>query len=156
MVQTREERLARKRERNRRWAAANPEKVSASQKKYREANPEIYREAQKRHRENNPGRYLELQRARYASNPDRHREVARRNMRDRKIGRGVDEREYADIIVLDPCSYCGSRVVTIDHIDPVSLGGKNSWDNFTPACRSCNSSKNSTPLLFALLRMNSC
>ncbi|MFK5283804.1 hypothetical protein ACI3PL_29935, partial [Lacticaseibacillus paracasei] len=66
-MQSAAERLARKRERNRKWAAANPEKVAASQKKYREANPEVYRDATRRYREADPGRDRANQRARYAS-----------------------------------------------------------------------------------------
>lgn len=58
--------------------------------------------------------------------------------------------EWAKIIKQDPCSYCGKRSNSIDHIDPIILGGKSNWDNLTPACRSCNSSKNSKRLFLFL------
>ncbi len=45
------------------------------------------------------------------------------------------------------CQYCGSRKkLTIDHVIPVSKGGKNTWDNLVIACESCNQKKaNRTP-----------
>ena len=40
------------------------------------------------------------------------------------------------------CQYCGSKKdLTIDHIIPVSKGGKTSFENCTTACRRCNNKK---------------
>jgi len=43
------------------------------------------------------------------------------------------------------CQYCGIDVsrksATLDHVLPVSLGGKSVWENCTTACMNCNSSK---------------
>ena len=40
------------------------------------------------------------------------------------------------------CAYCGSEHnLTMDHIVPVSKGGRTTPDNVIPACSSCNSSK---------------
>lgn len=43
------------------------------------------------------------------------------------------------------CQYCGITVneqsATLDHVHPVSLGGKTTWENSTTACRSCNYKK---------------
>lgn len=43
------------------------------------------------------------------------------------------------------CQYCGSaygtHLLTIDHIDPVSRGGKNALENYTLACAACNQRK---------------
>lgn len=43
------------------------------------------------------------------------------------------------------CQYCGERLhdknCSIDHVIPVSKGGKNRWDNLTTSCRLCNSYK---------------
>jgi 5-methylcytosine-specific restriction endonuclease McrA len=40
------------------------------------------------------------------------------------------------------CQYCGKKFQTselsLDHIIPRSLGGKNSWENIVCACTSCN------------------
>lgn len=41
------------------------------------------------------------------------------------------------------CQYCGSKSgkMTIDHIVPISRGGKDSWENCVTSCHSCNSLK---------------
>lgn len=43
------------------------------------------------------------------------------------------------------CQYCGDkvdrRVATLDHVLPVSYGGKSTWENSTTACAACNSLK---------------
>ena len=43
------------------------------------------------------------------------------------------------------CQYCGCnierKVATLDHVLPVSKGGKTTWDNCVTACGPCNSHK---------------
>jgi 5-methylcytosine-specific restriction endonuclease McrA len=43
------------------------------------------------------------------------------------------------------CQYCATsvnkRTATLDHVLPVSHGGKTTWENCTTACSVCNSSK---------------
>ena len=45
------------------------------------------------------------------------------------------------------CQYCGTHVstntVTMDHVWPVSRGGKTNWENIVAACPPCNASKGS-------------
>jgi 5-methylcytosine-specific restriction endonuclease McrA len=40
------------------------------------------------------------------------------------------------------CQYCGTEVndqtATLDHVHPVSQGGKTTWENSTTACKPCN------------------
>jgi len=45
------------------------------------------------------------------------------------------------------CVYCGSRNdLTLDHVVPRSIGGKDSWENLVSACQTCNTKKgNRTP-----------
>lgn len=45
------------------------------------------------------------------------------------------------------CVYCGTRdTLTIDHVIPKSMGGRDAWDNLVTACQKCNSKKgNMTP-----------
>lgn len=44
--------------------------------------------------------------------------------------------------------YCGEPIrVGIDHLTPIIADGDSSWDNLTPACRSCNTAKRDKPLL---------
>jgi 5-methylcytosine-specific restriction endonuclease McrA len=43
------------------------------------------------------------------------------------------------------CQYCGDEVTeqnaTLDHVHPVSKGGKTTWENSTTACKPCNYKK---------------
>lgn len=43
------------------------------------------------------------------------------------------------------CQYCGERFspedLTLDHVIPISRGGKDCWGNVVTACRSCNNKK---------------
>lgn len=42
------------------------------------------------------------------------------------------------------CVYCGSRdSLTIDHVLPRSMGGRDTWDNLVTACQKCNAKKGS-------------
>jgi len=46
------------------------------------------------------------------------------------------------------CQYCGAKGIplTIDHVIPKALGGKDIWTNLVTACHSCNNRKgNRTP-----------
>jgi HNH endonuclease len=80
---------------------------------------------------------------------------ARRYDNGRERWRAVSAEVAAELIGViraDPCAYCGSRTeVTIDHIDPLSAGGKHVPENIAAACRSCNASKKERPLLLFLL-----
>lgn len=48
------------------------------------------------------------------------------------------------------CQYCyqefTSRDLTLDHVVPVSKGGRKSWQNVVAACRRCNQKKGSRSL----------
>lgn len=70
-------------------------------------------------------------------------------LRLRIPGKVMDPFErWRDIVLRDPCAYCGSaRATTIDHIEPQALGGLKSWTNETGACRACNERKGATRLL---------
>lgn len=43
------------------------------------------------------------------------------------------------------CAYCGARCpeadLTVEHIVPISRGGRHDWTNVVTACRSCNTRK---------------
>jgi len=47
------------------------------------------------------------------------------------------------------CRYCGGRApdvtLTIDHVVPVALGGRDQPDNLVAACKDCNAGKSSVP-----------
>ncbi len=41
------------------------------------------------------------------------------------------------------CQYCGKRTtdLTIDHVIPKAIGGKDTWENLVTACMKCNNKK---------------
>lgn len=43
------------------------------------------------------------------------------------------------------CQYCGvsvtEKTATLDHVTPISKGGKSTWTNLSTACKKCNWSK---------------
>jgi 5-methylcytosine-specific restriction endonuclease McrA len=43
------------------------------------------------------------------------------------------------------CQYCGkhTRDLTLDHVIPRSMGGRDTWDNLVSACAQCNHRKGS-------------
>ncbi|MGY4720635.1 HNH endonuclease [Naumannella cuiyingiana] len=44
------------------------------------------------------------------------------------------------------CAYCAGHASTVDHLVPVSRGGRNTWSNTVAACGPCNARKaNRTP-----------
>jgi hypothetical protein len=85
-----------------------------------------------------------------AANPQRSREVQRRAEANRRLRGARVSGEYAAILRLDPCAYCGAPAGAIDHIVPTLAGGDGHWTNLTAVCHSCNSSKRSAPLLLWL------
>lgn len=39
------------------------------------------------------------------------------------------------------CGYCGNAATTIDHVQPRSRGGKDTWENLVACCLKCNNIK---------------
>ncbi|PTL73194.1 HNH endonuclease [Rathayibacter caricis DSM 15933] len=39
------------------------------------------------------------------------------------------------------CGYCGMHANTIDHIQPKSRGGRDTWENLVACCHRCNNTK---------------
>jgi 5-methylcytosine-specific restriction endonuclease McrA len=93
-----------------------------------------------------------------AANPERARQLSRRYAAEREArrqkarsGNPTLAAEYMEIVLADPCAYCGGASAHIDHIEPLAQGGEHGWDNFTAACANCNKRKHTKPLL-AFLR----
>lgn len=49
------------------------------------------------------------------------------------------------------CQYCGSEFarknLTLDHVIPLSKGGRTRWDNIVAACQKCNSAKGNKTIM---------
>ena len=70
--------------------------------------------------------------------------VKRKHLRDYKVSRvGVFSRDNYT------CQYCGDNLnvseCTIDHVVPISKGGRTTWHNVVTACYPCNNSKGNNP-----------
>lgn len=104
---------------------------------WREANRERYREALRRFARLNPDKVRGYSGARAA------------------VPFTEEALDYADLIERDPCVYCGAPSESIDHIDPVAVGGDSDWNNLAPACLTCNSSKGAKSLLRFLMYRHS-
>lgn len=52
------------------------------------------------------------------------------------------------------CGYCSKKAETIDHVLPVSKGGKSTFENTVAACFTCNSKKGNQTLRQCGMRLN--
>jgi 5-methylcytosine-specific restriction endonuclease McrA len=139
------------------------------ERRRRQRDPEHFREVQARGRERRRERIREQDRARRLANAEEYREADRARSRDprrrawareyrrlaarrRRLGINAETEAYAEVVVADPCSYCGKSAAHADHIVAVARGGANEWGNLTGACASCNFRKATSDLLPFLLR----
>lgn len=70
----------------------------------------------------------------------------------KRRGLTVDKeaKEWMQILLKDPCCYCGEPTEHIDHIQPVASDGDSHWSNLTAACSSCNYDKRAKPMMLWL------
>ena len=154
------------------WHAANSDKVQARHTAYRAANSEKVRSRDAAYYAANTERVNARNTAYYAANATRGRACAaawhkanpvacfaararRRALKLAAPGRGVTAAQWQDVLdaARGLCAYCNERKpLTMDHIEPLSLGGAHDIDNIAAACQSCNSSKNDAPLVVWLAR----
>lgn len=91
----------------------------------------------------NPSKMNEYQKSYFKSHPEKFKLKSHRR-RTLKLNGGVYSvtvKEIADMLKR-PCFYCGEESKHIDHIVPLSRGGRHSIGNLIQACASCNLSKN--------------
>lgn len=136
----------------RKWAQANPERRREQIARYKAANREELRAKNRAYYHQQMADDPERVRARRRKAAKSPKGALANRLAAHKRRGAVPDREYAEIILRDPCSLCGARPVEIDHIDPVSVGGSGSWENLTALCRSCNASKNGSRLVLHLAR----
>lgn len=94
-----------------------------------------------------PAKFRRYQRTWYRRTIDERRLQSRRASHLRRLRvSGADTRKILDKewrrLYRSPCFYCGAvDAGTVDHVIPISRGGRQSIGNLVPACGSCNSSK---------------
>lgn len=151
------------REKGRRWRAKNPEKArqnsTRATKNLRAKDPDYFRRWYAAHADNERERSKQVMRRLRAEDPERERATQRRYRENNIEAVRARERERTNArralqpwspelaclmaeLVEQSCTYCGATDnITIDHVVPLSRGGKHEAQNLAPACYSCNSSK---------------
>lgn len=118
------------------WNADNPERNAAACKRSYAAHAEQRREyARKRYQETRGVATLQKSR----------RERTRINMQNRRSAGRVTKMEWAGILAEHGsfCYWCKAVEVPLemDHVSPISKGGKHEKANIVPSCRPCNASR---------------
>ena len=131
---------ARKSAYNRVYRERHPETVAEAVREARAKKPDLYRANRKRWAANNPIKWAEA------------RVAMTRRRRALKRGAAISDltaEEWRAIKAqyLGRCAYCGEipRVMTQDHVIPLSKGGNHTRSNVVPACHPCNVRKFTGP-----------
>lgn len=142
-------------ERTRRWREKHPEKARETWQRWQQENREKSRENSRKSYAKN----AEKTRAKHAEWRANNRELARQRnresywrdpekVRSRVHLRRVNEREFLVLpkelkrLYSQPCAACGSlENQSIDHIVPVSRGGRHTVGNLQTLCLPCNVKK---------------
>lgn len=141
---------ARKAERARTYYALDTDKFLERARAYRAKYHEKVLARTRRWRVAQGPALNERRRQVYAINPEPHRESARIRGRKRYAAMhspesdGLTKAQWNELLdIYDRrCAYCFSEgPLTMDHVYPLSRGGRHSPDNVAPACRPCNISK---------------
>lgn len=142
--------IAKTRASKRLYTRDHREENKARSKRWREQNPQQFKSKRDAWRQNNAERHRQSNAEWREANRERYREQMRRAKLLRKVGKNKESAIYARILYADPCSYCGDRSASLDHIQAVSQGGGNGCENLTGACMRCNAAKQDKPLLLFL------
>lgn len=135
-----------------RWYETNRERACAAQKARRAADPVARKASEKRYRENYLAKHPERAREAWRRYRKTHPEVSREHGRQRRARLNLVETSPFDVGQLFDdyarlCAYCLEPATEIDHVVAITKGGGHTIENCVPTCRTCNSSKNNTPLL---------
>jgi 5-methylcytosine-specific restriction endonuclease McrA len=167
-VLTDEERKNQQKICSRRWYERNRDKAIKKAAVRRKAHPEKAAEYQATYRNTHPEKVAEIQATYYNTHPEKEakRHATYRNTHPEEFRLSCAQRrafkcsntpisdlltstEWLLILALADghCAYCDKEAkLTLDHVIPLSKGGKHSKDNVVAACGHCNSSKGNRTL----------
>ncbi len=77
----------------------------------------------------------------FAANPEKREEYAKSKKIRAASNKNPLTQEWVQILLKDPCFYCGNSCESIDHVTPVSRNGTDDVTNIMGVCKECNSSK---------------
>ena len=119
------------------------DKNAVRHKRYREANKEKVRQATLNWQINNPESYKRSKNKWRLENPEKFRSLKqKRRAKIRENGTFVISGKEIKRLYESSCFYCGSdNQIEIDHVIPISKGGRHSIGNLVSACKKCNRSK---------------
>lgn len=130
-------------ENKRAWNEKNKEKKKRYNERWRLNNPGKAKEISKASREKRKLHYVEMDRAR----------CAKRRATKRGAKGSLSKFDIEEITKSQggKCAYCKRKTkMTVDHIQPLSKGGRHSRENIQMTCGACNSSKrDADPIEFA-------
>lgn len=119
-----------------------PDKYAEYHRAWRAANLDKFREYGRKWRRDNPEKYCEVAKN-WRSTPNGKAYVIRRTCLRRGAGTvSVEDIKTCFAVFGSSCAYCGTgRGLQLDHVWPVTKGGRSGVRNIVPACKRCNLSK---------------
>jgi 5-methylcytosine-specific restriction endonuclease McrA len=126
----------------------NTEKIRSNYKKYYYNNQEAISKTNAKWRDNNRDRISRTS-STWAKNNLEKRRGYWQKYRSLKVNNSfeISSSEIKKLYNSD-CFYCGaSEDITLDHVIPLSRGGRHSIGNIVPACGKCNYSKNNKTVI---------
>lgn len=139
------------------YRAENPDKVRAYSREYRNARRDEMRAYNRTYYASKRDRWYEYNRQYRIANPEKfalYSKTSYNQRRARMMGAGspgVSPADWRRLVVRfdGRCAYCGQRSerLTMDHVIPLSRGGRHGIGNVLPACMPCNQSKGSKYLV---------
>lgn len=138
MRKERDEQPERARARDARWYAKHRKRKCDYASAARKSDPDKYRERQRKYRKTEKGAYHHREDA-------RKRNALIRHSRHMSSADAMTRQEWERILLLAKgrCFWCGKkRLLTQDHVIPLSKGGFHVASNVVAACSYCNCHKN--------------
>ena len=132
---------------HRKYRLANPKKEKARGKKYRLENPEKAKVRIRKWRKENPEKVKMGIKKWKKENPGKYREIKLRRRGHGEVKKGVIDRLITEnilkygIITCEQCREFCENDYHINHINPVSKGGSNDYDNLQILCAKHNREK---------------
>lgn len=134
------------------YRARNADREAERVRQWREANRDRERQYQQDWYQRNRERVLAQQKESYQANleANRLRKISAAEKRRSLTVGDLTTEEWQEILEEfdHRCAYCqGQGALAMEHLTPVSRGGRHTRSNVVPACKSCNSSKGAKTLL---------
>lgn len=137
----REARIGKMRE----WRTLNKEKFLLSKRSYNIRNREKLAEKSRKRYWSNPEKYRDISNQYRKSHLREHADAVRLRTHRKRANGGsftIEQWEFLCNKYKNKCLCCKrKRKLTIDHIVPISRGGKDCIENIQPLCGTCNSIK---------------